>query len=132
MDTRDNEYFPMRGHFHQLGLKFVEGIPFSADVRYGQDSTVLVWFIPVHDRIVFATRALIDLQFGNALLMLSDHHAGSDVAEVARNIGRLDSELLRSAMVPVSTTLADDMRRKKSTCPIGLVREMRPSGCGPR
>jgi pilus assembly protein CpaE len=48
----------------------------------------------------------LDLQFGDALLMLSDHRAGSDVAEVARNISRLDAELLRSAMVPVSTTLS--------------------------
>ena len=47
----------------------------------------------------------LDLQFGDALLMLSDHRGASDVAEVARNIGRLDAELLRSAMVQVSTTL---------------------------
>ena len=48
----------------------------------------------------------LDLQFGDALLMLGDQRAGSDVAEVARNIGRLDAELLRSAMVPLSSTLA--------------------------
>jgi pilus assembly protein CpaE len=48
----------------------------------------------------------LDLQFGDALLMLSDRHAGSDVAEVARSIDRLDADLLRSAMVPVSTTLS--------------------------
>jgi pilus assembly protein CpaE len=48
----------------------------------------------------------LDLQFGDALLMLSDQRAGSDVAEVARNIGRLDAELLRSAMVQVSPTLS--------------------------
>ena len=38
--------------------------------------------------------------------MLSDQRATSDVAEVARNIGRLDAELLRSAMVQVSDTLS--------------------------
>jgi pilus assembly protein CpaE len=48
----------------------------------------------------------LDLQFGDALLMLSDQRATSDVAEVARNIGRLDAELLRSAMVQVSDTLS--------------------------
>ena len=48
----------------------------------------------------------LDLQFGDALLMLTDHRGGSDVAEVARNIDRLDAELLRSAMVAVSPTLA--------------------------
>lgn len=48
----------------------------------------------------------LDLQFGNALLLLSDQHASSDVAEVARNIVRLDADLLRSAMVQVSNTLS--------------------------
>jgi pilus assembly protein CpaE len=48
----------------------------------------------------------LDLQFGNALLLLSDQRAASDVAEVARNIARLDAELLRSAMVQVSDTLS--------------------------
>lgn len=47
-----------------------------------------------------------DLQFGDTLLMVSDQRATSDVAEVARNIGRLDAELLRSAMVQVSDTLS--------------------------
>lgn len=48
----------------------------------------------------------LDLQFGNALLMLSDQRAASDVAEVARNVARLDAELLRSAMVQVSDSLS--------------------------
>lgn len=48
----------------------------------------------------------LDLQFGDAVLMLTDQRGGSDVAEVARNIARLDAELLRSAMVTVSPTLA--------------------------
>jgi len=48
----------------------------------------------------------LDLQFGDSLLMLSDQKAASDVAEVARNIARLDAELLRSAMVQVSGTLS--------------------------
>ena len=48
----------------------------------------------------------LDLQFGDALMMLSDQRASSDVAEVSRNIARLDADLLRSAMVPVSETLS--------------------------
>jgi pilus assembly protein CpaE len=48
----------------------------------------------------------LDLQFGDALLMLSDHAPASNVAEVARNIARLDAELLRAAMVQVSGTLS--------------------------
>ena len=48
----------------------------------------------------------LDLQFGDSLLMLSDQRPTSDVAEVAANIGRLDADLLRSAMVQVSDRLA--------------------------
>lgn len=48
----------------------------------------------------------LDLQFGDALLMLTDRAPTSDVAEVARHVARLDAELLRSAMVPVSGTLS--------------------------
>jgi hypothetical protein len=64
-DSRDNEYFPYRGHYHQLGIKYVQGIPFSADIQYGQESNVFAWFIPLHEKFVFATRALLDLQVGN-------------------------------------------------------------------
>ena len=48
----------------------------------------------------------VDLQFGNALLLLSDQRAANDAAEVARSIGRLDADLLRSAMVQVDTNLS--------------------------
>ena len=48
----------------------------------------------------------LDLQFGNALLLLSDQHAVNDVAEVARSIGRLDADLLRASMVHVSGNLS--------------------------
>ncbi|MDH5538584.1 MAG: AAA family ATPase [Rhizobacter sp.] len=48
----------------------------------------------------------LDLQFGDTLLMLSDQRPTSDVAEVAANIGRLDEDLLRSAMVQISGKLA--------------------------
>jgi Omp85 superfamily domain len=65
IDTRDNEFFPFRGHLHQIALKFIEGIPFSADIRYGQLSTSFVWFFPLRDNVTYATRALVDLQFGN-------------------------------------------------------------------
>jgi len=48
----------------------------------------------------------LDLQFGDAMLMVSDQRHASDIAEVARNIGRLDAELMRSAMVQLTTTLS--------------------------
>ena len=51
--------------------------------------------------------ALIDLnlQFGDALLFLSSERPASNVADVARNIQRIDPDLLLSAMVPVSPGL---------------------------
>ena len=48
----------------------------------------------------------LDLQFGDALLMLSDRASASDVAEVSHNLARLDAALLRAAMVQVSPTLS--------------------------
>lgn len=51
--------------------------------------------------------ALIDmnLQFGDALLFVSSEQPGSNVADVARNISRLDKDLLLAAMVAVSPGL---------------------------
>ena len=48
--------------------------------------------------------ALIDmnLQFGDALLFISSQQPVSNVADVARNIARLDRELLQSAMLTVA------------------------------
>jgi pilus assembly protein CpaE len=48
----------------------------------------------------------LDLQFGDALLMISDHPAGSDVADLSAQIHRLDAQLLRAAMVQASGTLS--------------------------
>lgn len=51
--------------------------------------------------------ALIDLnlQFGDAQWFISSEQPTSNVADVARNIERLDRELLQSAMTPVSPGL---------------------------
>ena len=51
--------------------------------------------------------ALIDmnLQFGDAALFVSSETPASNVADVARNIGRLDADLLRSSMAEVAPGL---------------------------
>lgn len=51
--------------------------------------------------------ALIDLnlQFGDALFFLSSERAPSNVAELARNIGRLDRSMLEASMVEVAPGL---------------------------
>jgi hypothetical protein len=64
-DTRDNEYFPISGQFYQVALKYIQGAPLDADVRYGQASASLVGYFPIRERITFASRVLLDLQFGN-------------------------------------------------------------------
>jgi hypothetical protein len=64
-DTRDNEFFPFRGYYHSFGAKYVQGIPFSSSVRYGEESNVLIWFVPILDNVVFASRAVVDLEVGN-------------------------------------------------------------------
>ncbi len=48
----------------------------------------------------------LDMQFGDALMMVSDQRATSDVSEISQNVSRLDADLLRSTMVHVSDTLA--------------------------
>lgn len=52
--------------------------------------------------------ALLDLnlQFGDAVLFLSDHVPTTTAADVARNIGRLDSSLLAASMVHVTSNLS--------------------------
>lgn len=48
----------------------------------------------------------LDLQFGDAALFLSDQRPPSNLAEVAREIHRLDASLLASAMLQVSPGLS--------------------------
>jgi hypothetical protein len=64
-DTRDNEYFPVAGMLHKVGPKYVQGIPFSTDVRYGQASGFFAGYVPVIGPVVFAARVVVDAQFGN-------------------------------------------------------------------
>jgi hypothetical protein len=64
-DTRDDEIFAQRGQYHQAGVKYVEGIPTRADIRYGQTSAVLAGYLPLARDIVLALRGVIDLEYGN-------------------------------------------------------------------
>ena len=64
-DTRDNEYFPHDGSYHQVGLRGIEGIPFGADVRYAAVGAVFAIYRRLGGPFVFAARGLVDAQFGN-------------------------------------------------------------------
>ena len=64
-DTRDNEFFPSRGLFHQFGVKGSYGVPASASVGYGSIGAVICGYLPLGSSVVLAGRALIDAQVGH-------------------------------------------------------------------
>lgn len=64
-DTRDNEFFPHRGMYHQVGVKAVQGLPFEGDVRYVEAGAILAGFIPVARDVVVASRLVLDAEGGN-------------------------------------------------------------------
>ena len=64
-DTRDNEFFPSRGAFHHVGMKFSYALPARGSVRYGEAGSVLAWYVPVTGKLVFAARGVADAQFGH-------------------------------------------------------------------
>jgi outer membrane protein assembly factor BamA len=64
-DSRDFEIYPHRGAFHQIGVKYAQGLPATADVQYGALSTNFAWYMPLGRDFVFATRFATDFQFGH-------------------------------------------------------------------
>ena len=64
-DTRDNEIFPRRGSYHQLGVRGTLGIPTSGDVRYAEVGGMFATYKPLGGPFILALRGVVDLQFGN-------------------------------------------------------------------
>jgi hypothetical protein len=64
-DSRDNEYFPRTGSYHQVGLRYVQGVPLDDDVRYGAFGAVLAVYRSIGGPFVAAGRVVIDAEFGN-------------------------------------------------------------------
>jgi hypothetical protein len=64
-DTRDNEFFPHRGSFWQFGLRYVQGIPFDSQVRYGAFGAMVAQYIPIGGPFVIAVRGVVDAEAGN-------------------------------------------------------------------
>jgi hypothetical protein len=64
-DTRDNEFFPHRGMYHQAGVKVVQGFPLKDDVRYVEAGAILAGFVPLARDVVVAARLLLDAQAGH-------------------------------------------------------------------
>ncbi|HWL89407.1 MAG TPA: BamA/TamA family outer membrane protein [Polyangiaceae bacterium] len=64
-DSRDNEFFPHDGSYHQLGIRLVQGIPGSDEVRYGAFSSVFAIYRHIHGPFLLAARVVVDAEFGN-------------------------------------------------------------------
>jgi outer membrane protein assembly factor BamA len=64
-DTRDNEIFPRRGVFHQVGLRGAQGLPPSVNIQYGAVGASFVEYVRLAQDTVVAGRVLVDLEFGN-------------------------------------------------------------------
>lgn len=64
-DTRDNEIFPRRGSYGDMGLRATAGIPFGPGVRYGGAGARFATYIPVGGPALLALRGVVDLEFGN-------------------------------------------------------------------
>ena len=64
-DTRDNEIFPRRGSYGDMGLRATLGAPFAAGVRYGGAGARLAKYLPLGGPAILALRGVADLEFGN-------------------------------------------------------------------
>ncbi|HEX4475494.1 MAG TPA: BamA/TamA family outer membrane protein [Polyangiaceae bacterium] len=64
-DTRDNEYFPRWGSYHQIGLRVAQGFPTGAGVRYGGFGAMLAKYAPIGGPFIVAMRATVDAEFGD-------------------------------------------------------------------
>ncbi len=64
-DTRDNEIFPRRGSYADMGLRATLGVPSRAGVRYGGAGGRLAKYIPLGGPTTLAVRGVADLEFGN-------------------------------------------------------------------
>ena len=63
-DSRDNEYFPRRGSYHQIGIRFNQGFPIANDVHYAAAGAIFATYKSLGGPFVLAARGLVDAQFG--------------------------------------------------------------------
>ncbi len=68
-DTRDNEFFPHRGSYHQIGMRAVQGFPTSENVEYGAFAAMLAHYVPLTSTTVLAFRGVVDAEFGHVPLL---------------------------------------------------------------
>jgi hypothetical protein len=63
-DSRDNEFFPKRGMYHQIGQRFEQGFPFEGDVQVGSTGAILAGYVRLGGPFVFAGRVVADFLYG--------------------------------------------------------------------
>ena len=64
-DSRDDEVFPRAGMLHELGVRFEQGFPLSADARYVEIGAILRGFVPIAGPVVLAGRLVGNAQVGH-------------------------------------------------------------------
>jgi hypothetical protein len=64
-DSRDDEIFPHSGMLHELGVRFEQGFPLDANVRYVEAGAILRGFVPLGTTFVLAGRLVANVQAGN-------------------------------------------------------------------
>jgi hypothetical protein len=64
-DSRDNEIFPHSGMLHEVGVRFEQGLPASANVRYAEIGAILRGWVPLVGPLVLAGRLVGNMQLGN-------------------------------------------------------------------
>jgi hypothetical protein len=63
IDSRDNEIFTTSGVYHQIGVRFEQGLPLDTNVQYTEAGAILSGFVPVGGPLVLASRLVADFQF---------------------------------------------------------------------
>jgi hypothetical protein len=64
IDTRDNEFFPRRGMYHQIGQRYEQGFPIGGDVQVGVTGGILAGYVHLGGPFVAAGRLVADFQYG--------------------------------------------------------------------
>ena len=85
-DSRDNEYFPRDGSYHQLGLRYVQGIPFTSGVHYVALGAIFAFYRSIGGPFVLAWRAVLDAEVGQVPLydLLTGEPFTQDQSSAAR------------------------------------------------
>jgi hypothetical protein len=63
-DSRNNEFFPKKGMYHQIGQRFEQGFPLEGDVQVGSTGAILAGYIPLGGPFVAAGRVVVDFLYG--------------------------------------------------------------------